>query len=254
MKLKQEAIVFRGFRVLIVTVAVMGALCGGVQAQDNEAWKMYKVAGVSAVIPVQGRLADSAGVPLDGTFVVTFRFYDSTIGGNLLCEDDDSLTVTNGLFNAKVDYCTSSDINGQALFMSVEVGTDGEMDPRLMISPVPYAYTVRPGAQIVDTISDIALLHIDNDAVGGRALRAYATAETSVNYGVVGASRSPDGFGGYFYNVGAGVALRAFNNNELGGDAIQGESASADAVKGIANDITGRGPVGLNYDAGIGIF
>ncbi|MCD4749826.1 MAG: hypothetical protein K8R59_10680 [Thermoanaerobaculales bacterium] len=262
--------------IALAVVMILGAPCGSAQAQDNEPWNMHAVEGVVNVIPVQGRLATSTGAPLNGLYNVTFRFYDALNGGDLLCDDQDTLTIDNGLFNAEVNWCTSSDISGQALYLSIEVGTDGEMDPRLAVYPVPYAFTLRPGAQILDTRSNDALLHIENDAESGRALRAYAMAETSTNYGVVGASRSPDGFGGYFYNTGGGVGLKAESNGDFGtyaghfynsgdgvglfvesdgpnADAIQAESATNDGVQGKSGALNGRGLYGYNTGGGSAI-
>jgi hypothetical protein len=51
--------------------------------------------------------------------------------------------------------------------------------------------------------------------------------QTGANYGIVGASRSPDGFGGYFYNSGGGVGLWAQSTN---GNAIQAEGENAVSV------------------------
>ena len=48
----------------------------------------------------------------------------------------------------------------------------------------------------------------------GMAVRGYATATSGNNYGVRGSSRSPSGFGGYFYN-----------SNATGGTGVYGEGA-----------------------------
>ena len=74
------------------------------------------------------------------------------------------------------------------------------MTPRQPIYPVPYAMSLKPGAVISGTRSD-AIVHIENSNSSGRGLRAYATDTSGTNYGVIGASKSPDGYGGYFYNT-----------------------------------------------------
>ena len=91
---------------------------------------------------------------------------------------------------------------------------------------MPYAYGLRPGAVISDTIGNDALLHI-NWSPTGRGLRAYGMAQSGVKYGIVGASRSPSGFGGYFYNSGNGVGLWAQSAN---GNAIKAEGENAVSV------------------------
>ena len=165
-------------------------------------------ASVNNVIPIQGYVTDAGGNPLDGDYTITATLYTASSGGEALCADDDVVTVDNGLFNMKMDFCSSSDIDGKALYLGIQVGNDPEMTPRQAIHSVPYAFSLRPGAIISDTRAD-AILHIENGDASGRGLRAYATSESGANYGVVGASRSPDGYGGYFYNTGSGIGLFA---------------------------------------------
>jgi hypothetical protein len=122
------------------------------------------------------------------------------------------------------------------LYLGIEVGSDGEMTPRQPIYAVPYAWSLRPGATISSTIGSDAIVHIENWSSSGRGLRAYAMSATGTNYGVVGASRSPDGVGGYFYNNGGGDALLAESLSNTGGDGVQAE----------ANSVSGRGLYAAN--------
>ncbi|MCL4263910.1 MAG: hypothetical protein KJ069_11875 [Anaerolineae bacterium] len=162
----------------------------------------------SDYIPIQGRLTDENGTPLNGTYDVTFRLYDVSSGGTALCERVRSVTLTDGLFNTYFSGAGCS-IDGRQLYLGIEVEDDGEMVPRQYIDNVPVAWTLRPGAFISGTLGSNAILDIENWASNGRGLRAYAMDQTGINYGVVGASRSPNGYGGYFYNNGGGVAMRA---------------------------------------------
>ena len=167
------------------------------------------------VIPIQGRLTDDSGNPLDGYHVITFTLYATSYDTTPLCQDDDSVNVENGLFNAEMDWCDSSDIDGKRLYLGIQVEGDAEMTPRQPIYPVPYAFSLRPGAIISGSLSS-AILHVENWSSSGRGVRVYAMSETGVNYGIVGASRSPDGFGGYFYNNGGGTGLYGSSTNGYG--------------------------------------
>jgi hypothetical protein len=139
---------------------------------------------VGAAIPVQGRLTDSGGNPLDGTYDLTFSLYENSSGGTALCHDIDSVDVNDGLFTAYVNGCSSSDINGRQLYLGISVETDPEMTPRQPIYPVPYAWSLRPGATISDTRDIILSLRSTGtgdsdvliaDAAGtGEAIEAYA--------------------------------------------------------------------------------
>ena len=160
----------------------------------------------SNYIPIQGRLTDASGNPLNGTYLVTFRLYGVYEGGTALCTDTRSIQVNNGLFSYYFTGCTAA-LDGRQLYLGVQVESDAEMTPRQYIDNVPYAWTLRPGAVISGTLGSNAILHIENWGTGGRGLRAYAMSTTGANYGVTGASRSPDGYGGYFYNNGGGTGL-----------------------------------------------
>jgi hypothetical protein len=97
-------------------------------------------------------LTDANGNPISGTRTITFTLYTSSDGGTAVCQDVDTVTVNNGLFAARVGYCTASDINGQQLYLGIQVGSDPEMTPRQAILPVPYAWSLRR-ANISSTVA-----------------------------------------------------------------------------------------------------
>ena len=59
----------------------------------------------AGAIPIQGRLTNQLGAPLNGTFSMTFRLYEVPSGGTALCSDNNTITVTNGLFSSYLDGC-----------------------------------------------------------------------------------------------------------------------------------------------------
>lgn len=209
--------------VVLVLLALLLMIPGGVVADDEtppegdqpqevfveiEGAEIHpELANVGNAFPVQGVLTNASGTPLSGEYSITFRLYDVATGGTALCQDVNTVTVTNGLFSSAVWGNCPDDINGQQLFLGIEVGSGGEMTPRQQIYAVPYAFSLRPGAVISGSLN-AALVHIENTNASGRALRAYASSTTGTNYGVVGASSSPAGFGGYFYNNGGGIGLQ----------------------------------------------
>jgi len=171
-------------------------------------------ADVSAVIPIQGRLTDANDNPLpDGDYTLTFRLYDVFSAEDPLCEDTDGppveplnpVPVANGLFTAYIDSCTSSGIiDGRQLWLGIEVGSDGEMEPRQRILPVPYAWSLRPGAIISGSKSGSILL-VENTDGGGDSYAVWGQSSGG-GFGVVGRSDSgpgvygwsPSGYAGYF--------------------------------------------------------
>lgn len=204
----------------------------------------------SSYIPIQGRLTNSSGVPLHGNHTLTFRLYDSA-ADTLLCTITKSVSVDHGLFSTYFAG-TSCNIDGRELRLGIEVGDDGEMTPRFYVDNAVYAWGLRPGAVSEGSYSG-AILHLENAAAGGRGLRAYATSTSGTNYGVVGASQSSAGYGGYFFNNEDGVALRAMAAGAGSKDAIEAQSESGDGVSGVAQANTGRGVYADNTGAGVAL-
>ncbi len=200
---------------------------------------------VRSIISIQGRLTTPSGTPINGLRTIVFTFYDESYDGEAKCQDSDDVDVINGIFNADIDYCTSSDVGGQQLYLGVKVEDDAEMTPRLPVRPVPYSYSLRPGAIIMGDTS-VAILHVENTHPSGRGVRAYAMSETGTNYGIIGASRSPEGYGGYFYNNGDGTALY--------GKAVS-ETGVVYGIHGMSEADQGRGVYGegMNVAGGIGV-
>lgn len=202
--------VFLGIGVLAAIVVITFAFAiaasgsdGGVIEQNAEGVTVAASA-VTSCISYQGRLADSAGEPLSGTYDMTFRLYNVSSGGTFQDTDTHSVEVTEGLFNT--DICFSGQyFDGRALWLGITVGGDAEMTPRQELKSVPYALSLKPGAKIIS--SGYPALHAESTHTSGRGIRGYATADSGTNFGVVGASKSPDGYGGYFYNNGGGTGV-----------------------------------------------
>jgi hypothetical protein len=192
--------------VLILAAGLSQAQGPGPEGDINETSATRATTPVYNVIPIQGRLTDDGGTPIDGYRTITFSLYATSYTTTPLCQDDDSVNVENGLFTAEMDWCESSDIDGKRLYLGIQVEGDEEMTPRESIYPVPYAFSLRPGA-IISGSTSTAILHVENWHSSGRGVRAYAMDETGANFAVVGGSRSPAGYGGYFYNSGGGVGL-----------------------------------------------
>jgi hypothetical protein len=97
---------------------------------------------VPTMISYQGQLLDRGGnlVP-DGTYSMTFKLYDASIGGNLLWSETQSVTVTNGLFNVMLGAARSLDGVDFLGESYLEVGVNGQvLSPRQQMVSVPYAF------------------------------------------------------------------------------------------------------------------
>ena len=191
----------------------------GLPAGDGATAVLEPAAELNDVIPIQGRLTDENGAPLSGVFEMRFAIYEVASGGYALCADTDNVGVDNGLFSAHMT-CTSLDIDGRQLWLGLTVGTDVEMTPRRPLYAVPYAWTLRPGASIVNPgtagLYEFGL-YAASGAAGGRGVYGHAST-TAVDYrpmgvfghadalrgiGVFGfaGSGASSGYGGFFANV-----------------------------------------------------
>ena len=105
-------------------------------------------AAVPQLINYQGRVTDSAGVPLDGPFdIVQFTIYDAESAGNAIWfEEHTTIVVTDGLFNVLLGSVTElvdtvfNDTN-RYLGISLDGGVS-EIMPRTRLVTTPYAFRV----------------------------------------------------------------------------------------------------------------
>ena len=106
--------------------------------------------GANAQIPptisYQGVLCDASGNPKpDGTYSITFRLYTGATGGTAIwSETKSSLQVTRGLFYTLLGssslFQTAGVIFNQPYWLSIQVGTDAELSPRIAFASTPYTF------------------------------------------------------------------------------------------------------------------
>ena len=265
------------------TVGLLAAvwLMGTTLAQGD----VSLAAMVADKINYQGRLTDTGGTPLDGTYPMRFEIYDIVTGGTSLWDSGIvSVDVDQGLFNVELAV-DPADFNGQALWLRIYVDGDW-LSPRQELVPVPYALSLRPGAQIVGapTAADGWVLKVDVDGFYplARAVSASATTgsairgESAGGYGLWGYSdtnwavvgRSDTGMGGNFQsNESYGIRANTDGNGSsdhagyftadwgFGIYAVSDENAG---VRAEAGDISGAsqpagqvGVVGIGEDRGV---
>lgn len=97
-------------------------------------------AAVPHLINYQGRLTDTSGVPLNGTYDLTFRIYDAEAAGNLLWQETHSaVLIQKGIFSIMLGSVTSMDLPfDKAYFLEIKVG-DEVMSPRQRLTSAGYA-------------------------------------------------------------------------------------------------------------------
>ncbi len=229
MKIKKFLATFLVMVLLLSVVVFIGQAQGSGADGPGPENAALEEAALDDGIPIQGRLTDSHGHPLNGTYSIKFSLYKNSTGGTAVCTDTDPVHVSNGLFTANINWCTASDISGDQLYLGITVGSDSEMTPRKAVYSVPYARSLRPGAHIAGSItgSPYAALQVWNTATSGSA------------YGIKGGTDSPLGravYGdalhggtGVYAKSDTGVALKA-----AGSGVIQSSARSYIFVPGYA--------------------
>ena len=122
------------------------------------------------IMNYQGKLTDASGVALNGTYSITFRIYDAATGGNLLWYQTQSVEVVNGLFDVQLDLS----INGgdtlkfdRPYWITLEVGSDGEMTPREKLAPVGFAFRAIYADSAENAITDNDWQYSSGSGVSG---------------------------------------------------------------------------------------
>ncbi len=206
----------------VAVVAVLALMAGAAGARTG----LAPDADVDSGINYQGRLTNPGGEPLHGTFPMRFQIYDDAGGGTMVWDSGVfNVSVDHGLFNVKLGV-EPAIFNGQALWLRIYV--DGEwLSPRQELLPVPYALSLRPGAEIAGNSAVNWILKVSNShpAATGSAIWGSSATGASVygrsdnGYGVMGYSQntygvvgySDESWGGYFSSI-DGYGIRVDTN------------------------------------------
>jgi hypothetical protein len=217
---------------------------------------------VNSRISYQGRLLED-DAPVTGSRDMVFRLYsDGTcatqVGSDIV---KNGVQVTDGLFSVELGV-THSDFNGQGLWLEVEVGSTTVGCQEIL--PVPYALSLRPGAEIDDTASTINFnryqlvpfptitthkygieAEVDGSYSYAYGLYGSATATDGTAYGVFGMTGNSDppaagvyGEGGHYGVSGKGDAFGVNGEGLLAG--VRGYNDSGHGIIGIAADTSGQ--------------
>lgn len=138
------------------------------------------------LINYQGQLTDSNGVPLTGSYAMSFRLYNVANGGSALwSESYTAVSVSAGVFQVLLgsqNPISDAIFDQSPLYLGITIGSDAEMTPRRQVVSVGYAYR----ANDADTLDG---LHADDFAVRNALDAADGSPQNAVyvdNAGQVG--------------------------------------------------------------------
>ncbi|PZS05760.1 MAG: hypothetical protein DLM69_00660 [Candidatus Chloroheliales bacterium] len=166
-------------------------------------------------ITFQARLTNPSGQPITSPTNFTFRIYTVPSGGTaIFTEGPVSITPNaQGLLTYQVGSGTTIDPSivaqfANSLYLGVQVGSDPEMTPRLLLTASPYAMSLAAGAVVSGSYSGTSDRYgvvnaINTDLSSSNNAGLYAQGATAVN-GLASSSGNTSGYGGLFYNNGGG--------------------------------------------------
>ncbi len=99
-------------------------------------------ATVPQLITYHGILKNSGGNFLTGTYSLTFRLYTASTGGTAVwTETQSSVSVSSGKFSVQLGSVTALSLAfTDNYWLSIQVGSDDEMTPRVQLTSAGYAY------------------------------------------------------------------------------------------------------------------
>lgn len=206
-------------------------------------------AAVPKLMTYQGILKDSSGNYLTGTYSIVFRLYSASSGGSALwTETQSSVAADAGKFSVQLGSVTTLSLDFNAdYWLSVQVGADSEMTPRVRLTSMGYGIRSEYDNNSFSQMSHDAMDHKniegvkDNTAFIAKTnfkLDAYSTAVAN-SLGDLSLDTFSDASG---INSGAssGYTWRGSSNYDVivtssGGSVIQSSTTEDDIVEVLSN-------------------
>jgi hypothetical protein len=217
-------------------------------------------------INYQGKLTDSGGVPLTGSYSILFTIWSAPSAGNNYWSETQSVSVEAGFFNVllgSVTPITTEVFNGSDRWLGIKVGADPEMTPRHKLVSVGNAFYAYNSNKLdghdwaeVPSVDNVVLLgptstqstnaasaiNVESSASTGTAVLGIASATGAGSYANYGGSFQANG------DLGYGVFG---DSTGSGGKGVGGRSSGANGY-GIYGVNTGTGYSGY-FTGGKGV-
>jgi microcystin-dependent protein len=110
-------------------------------------------AAIPHLMNFQGKATDRLGAPLNGSYNLTFRIYNSATGGSpKWSETQPNISISNGIFQVQLGSVAPLNLFfDESYWISIEINTDGEMSPRTRLASVGYAFTAETSNNNIPT-------------------------------------------------------------------------------------------------------
>jgi hypothetical protein len=252
----------RAFLFLITIMGTTGAALG---------FSLYSPALVSAdtnnTISFQAQLEQSNGTAVaNGNYNVEFKLYNSASGGSALWTEDylnsknQGVNVASGYLTAQLGSITSfpSNINwSQNLWVTMNIGGtgsspswDGEMNPRLQLTAVPYAFQANQLEQ--STGSNTSNLNWSPQTASNNILLPDESGTLCVDNDALGCGFAPGTSNSYIQNGSSPQSGASFNiggSGTINGNLYLGSGSSVVGSSGLSI-ATSSGDLSLSTSSG----
>ena len=237
------------FVVLLLALTVTGMV--GASASGP----LAPAAPVSTAFTYQGSLSDN-GSPANGSYDFFFSPFDAASGGVQVADTQikDDVAIVDGYFAVTLDFGTGL-LEGDARWLEVDVrpgastGSYTTLSPRIALSGVPYALSLRPGAVVNTSEVNVPAIRVGAPNANSNALVATGNAN---GYAVIyGEDQSTTGGYGMLGRSSTGTGVRGESTNWAG---VWGESTNASGVVGISAGQFSGGVYGENTGTGYGVY
>ncbi|MBI5217067.1 MAG: hypothetical protein HY960_15030 [Ignavibacteriae bacterium] len=185
------------------------------------------LSAVQAQLPTklnqQGFLTDTAGVPLNGIFNMTFNLYTDTTAGTLMfTQTIPGVPVNKGAYSVNLDVSTVS--FNQQLWMETQVGSS-TLAPRIRLTDAPYAmnslFLLGPNSEATGTAS----------IAGGSNNRARG-AFSVISGGGGATAGDSNSTTGSFATIGGGKGNEASGSSVVGGGQYNDATGNSSTIAG----------------------
>jgi hypothetical protein len=230
----------------LTAIGIVGASASAPQAPATQ---------VSTAFTYQGKLADG-GSPANGSYDFLFSPFDAASGGVQVADSQirEDVAVVDGYFTVTLDFGTGL-FEGDARWLEVDVrpgastGSHTTLSPRTLLTGVPYALGLRPGAVINTRQTNVPAITVGAPNANANALVATGSAN---GYAVIfGEDQSTTGGYGMLGKSSTGTGVRGESTNWAG---VWGESTNASGVVGLSAGQFSGGVYGENTGAGYGVY
>jgi hypothetical protein len=178
-------------------------------------------AEMPSTLSYQGVLKDAVGNPVpDGSYAMSFALYDVPSGGEPYWMEENSVSVSGGIFNVILGKLSSmSDVSFDTPYwLGIRFVGSSEMTPRVELTAAPYAFhaayadaygggdlTVYGVLTVTSTANRAGVFTTSMNGCTVQALHAEATGTGAVGIDATGLGSDGAGTGGQFYGGTRGI-------------------------------------------------